>query len=337
MHLSRRVFGVFVLVAAVLAACSGPDVAARLGDAEITHAQVRERAALFRFLGGLNQQPCGTPTGGETAGAACARFALGNLVQSRVTGGYARLKGIELAPQAVDDALAGLDASLGQGELDRQLEAAGLTRAGVEDLASDSLLGQEVARAVAEERVGADALLSEYESRPLEFTTVEVQHILVGSEAEANDAYQQVTAPGATEETFATLARQVSTDTGSAQNGGGYPARPASEYVPEFAAVAVELEPGEIARPVETEFGWHVIRLIDQQVISFAQARDQLLQELSGTAFQDWFRERARSLEIEVNPRYGRFDLQTLQVEAVRSTDPDASVATPTGAATEQP
>jgi parvulin-like peptidyl-prolyl isomerase len=330
-------FGLFVSIAVVLVACSGADVAARVGDLEITHAQVRERADLFRFLGGLNQQPCGTPAGGETAGAACARFALGNLVQSGVMDGYVQRKGIELGPRAVADALAGLDASLGQGELDRQLKDAGLTRADVVELASDSLLVQEVAGAIAEERVGEDALLSEYESRPLEFTTVEVQHILVGSETEAIDAYRQVTAPGATEETFAALARRISTDTESAENGGGYPATPASQYVSEFAEVAVGLEPGEIGRPVQTQFGWHVIRLVDEQVIPFAQVREQLLQELSGTTFQDWFRQRARALEIEVNPRYGRFDQRTLQVEAVRSSDPDAASATPTGAATQQP
>jgi parvulin-like peptidyl-prolyl isomerase len=321
-HLSRLLFGV---LAFTLAACSpGADVAARVGDVEITHAEVRARADLFRFLGGLNQQPCGTPVEGETAGAACARFALGNLVQSELIDGYARENGIELDPQAVDEAIAGLDQS--------QLEAAGLTRADVEDLASDALVGQEVADAVTEERVGEGALRSEYESRPLEFTNIEVQHILVGSEAEATDAYERVTARGATEETFAEVAREVSTDAGSAQGGGGYPARPASEYDPVFSEAALALDPGEISPPVETQFGWHVIRLVGEQPIAFSEAREQILQELVGAEFQDWFRERAGVLEVEVNPRYGRFDLRSLQVEAVRSTDPSTTGTGATGA-----
>lgn len=318
----------------VLAACSpGADVAARVGDVEITHADVRARADLFRFLGGLNQQPCGAPIEGETAGAACARFALGNLVQSEQTGGYARETGIELDPQAVDEALAGLESRLGEeGPLDSQLRAAGLTRADIEDLVSDALVGQDVASTVTEERVGEGALRSEYESRPSEFTNIEVQHILVGSEAEATDAYERVTAPRATEETFAEVAREVSTDAGSAQGGGGYPSRPASDYDSVFSEAALALDPGEISPPVETQFGWHVIRLVDAQMIPFSEAREQILQELSGAEFQDWFRERARRLEVEVNPRYGRFDLRTLQVEAVRSTDPDADTPAPTGA-----
>jgi peptidyl-prolyl cis-trans isomerase C len=298
-----------------LAACSpGADVAARVGEVEITHAEVRERADLFRFLGGLNQQPCGTPVEGETAGAACARFALGNLVQSELIDGYAGENGIELDPQAVDEALAELDQS--------QLEAAGLTRADVEALASDALLGQEVADAVTEERVGEGALRSEYESRSLDFANIEIQHILVGSEAEATDAYERVTAPGATERTFARVAREVSTDAGSARGGGGYPSRPATDYPPEFSEAALALDPGEVSPPVETQFGWHVIRLIDQQLTPFSEAREQILRELAGTEFQEWFREQARELEVDVNPRYGRFDLRTLQVEAIRSTDP---------------
>ena len=333
MHRSRRLFGLLAFTVFALVACSsGADVAARVGDVDITHSQVRARASLFRFLGGLDQQPCGAPVEGETAGAACTRFALGNLVQAELTGGYARDHGIEVQQGPVDDALAGLDSNLGEAELDRQLKSADLTRADVKDLVSDALLSQEVAGAVTEERVGDGALRSEYESRSSEFTTIEVQHILVGSETEANDAYERVTAPGANEQTFEEVAREVSTDAGSAQNGGGYPATPASDYDPDFSEAALDLKPGEISPPVETQFGWHVIRLVDEQAIPFSQARDQILQELAGAEFETWFRERARELEVEVNPRYGRFDLQTLQVEAVRSTDPDAEAEAPTGA-----
>lgn len=325
MHPLRSVLGVLAVCAVALAGCSpGPDVAARVGDVDITHGQVRTRANVFRFLGGLNQQPCGTPVEGESAGAACSRFALGNLVQSELTGGYARDRGIELEPDVVADALAGLDGSLEEGELDRRLEAAGITIEDVEDLATDALLGQEVANAVAEERVGDGALRSEYESRPLEFTRIEVQHILVDTRAEAETAHERVTAPEATEETFADVAREVSTDAGSAQGGGGYPPTLASEYVPEFSQAALGLEPGEISAPVQTQFGWHVIRLVGQEQVPFAEVREQILRELAGPQFEEWFRERARELEIDVNPRYGRFDLQTLRVEAVRSTDPDA-------------
>ena len=46
--------------------------------------------------------------------------------------------------------------------------------------------------------------------------------------------------------------------------GGSLGSAVASTYVPEFAAAATALEPGEISQPVKTEFGWHVIRLVDE-------------------------------------------------------------------------
>jgi parvulin-like peptidyl-prolyl isomerase len=332
MHRSRRLFGLFAICVAALVACTpGSDVAARVGDVDITHEQVGSRADLLRFLGGLSQQPCGTPVDGETAAAACARFALGNLVQAEVVDGFARANGIEVDPQAVRDAIAGFESSLpSPDDLDQQLAAAGVAREDLRDLATDALLGQDVARAL-RERIDEDVLRREYDSRPLEFATVELQHILVGSEVEANDVYDKVTAPGATERTFSDLAREVSTDTGSAQNGGAYGTAPLSDYTPEFARAAAALDPGEISRPVQTEFGWHVIRLIDEQVTPFSQARERILQDVAAREFQGWFRERVKALGIEVNPRYGRFDRQTLQVEAVRSTDPEAERAAPTG------
>jgi peptidyl-prolyl cis-trans isomerase C len=159
-----------------------------------------------------------------------------------------------------------------------------------------------------------------------------VLHILVATREEADDVYRQVTAPGATEKTFMDLARDVSTDTGSAVQGGVLGSSVASTYVPEFGQAAVALEPDEISRPVQSEFGWHVIRLVAKQVTPYAQAKERILQELAGTEFRDWFREQVRALDVEVNPRYGRFDPQTLQVTAVRSTDPQGDAAVPTGA-----
>lgn len=67
-------------------------------------------------------------------------------------------------------------------------------------------------------------------------------------------------------EKFATLAVLYSEDLGSARKGGelGYVGR--TDLVPEFAAVAFKLkEPGDISRIVETEYGFHIIQLIEKR------------------------------------------------------------------------
>lgn len=65
---------------------------------------------------------------------------------------------------------------------------------------------------------------------------------------------------------FATLAVLYSEDQGSAARGGelGFMAR--AELVPEFAQVAFNMqEPGRVSKIVESEFGYHIIQLIERQ------------------------------------------------------------------------
>lgn len=57
------------------------------------------------------------------------------------------------------------------------------------------------------------------------------------------------------------LARRHSADRGSAQNGGLLPLMPLDELVPEYSAAASALQPDGISNVVETQFGFHVIRL----------------------------------------------------------------------------
>ncbi|WP_315403337.1 peptidylprolyl isomerase [Hoylesella saccharolytica] len=68
------------------------------------------------------------------------------------------------------------------------------------------------------------------------------------------------------ETTFATLARLYSEDPGSARQGGelGYTGR--GSFDPAFATVAFNLtDPKKISKIVETEFGYHIIQLIDRR------------------------------------------------------------------------
>jgi peptidyl-prolyl cis-trans isomerase SurA len=64
---------------------------------------------------------------------------------------------------------------------------------------------------------------------------------------------------------FATLAVLYSQDPGSAPNGGdlGFVSR--GELVPEFAAAAFNLKPNEISKVVKTDFGYHIIQMIEKR------------------------------------------------------------------------
>ncbi|TAF31786.1 MAG: peptidylprolyl isomerase [Cytophagales bacterium] len=66
-------------------------------------------------------------------------------------------------------------------------------------------------------------------------------------------------------EDFATLASKNSEDLGSAAEGGNLGFRARGELVPEFEETVYKLKEGEISDPVESEFGFHLIQLIERR------------------------------------------------------------------------
>jgi peptidyl-prolyl cis-trans isomerase C len=106
------------------------------------------------------------------------------------------------------------------------------------------------AKAIYDERIGSQ--------KPE--TEVRARHILVETEAEARDIVEQLNR-GAD---FATLAAEKSKGPSKDQGGDlGYFTR--GRMVKEFDEVAFKLKKGEISKPVQTRFGWHVLRLDDRR------------------------------------------------------------------------
>ena len=62
-------------------------------------------------------------------------------------------------------------------------------------------------------------------------------------------------------EDFAAVAKEVSTDTGSGAQGGELGWFGPGMMVPEFETGVAALRPGEVSAPIESQFGWHVIKL----------------------------------------------------------------------------
>jgi peptidyl-prolyl cis-trans isomerase SurA len=66
-------------------------------------------------------------------------------------------------------------------------------------------------------------------------------------------------------ENFSTLAILYSEDPGSARKGGELGLVPRGTFVPEFEAAAFNLKPGEVSKIIETEFGYHILQLIERR------------------------------------------------------------------------
>jgi foldase protein PrsA len=306
----------------LLASCGSEAApAATLGTTDITDTQLAHEMDVFGFLAGLNQQPCGTVDGNETQDAACARFALTQLVQEHFVGVYADDNAIKVTDDQVTQTIKQLDDSLGKKAVDDQLTAHNLTRTDLNDLAQRILLFGAVQRAVATDTLTDADLRKQYETNIGDYTTVQVDHILVKTKEEAEAVYEQVTAPGATEQDFLDLAKQVSIDPSVKQNSGSLGSAVASTYTPPFAAAVLAMEPGQISKPVHSSFGWHVILMNTKDVQSFASVKQQLLTSATTTVFDSWLHEQIKNGTVDINPKYGRFDSETLEVLHISSTE----------------
>ncbi|WP_415393187.1 peptidylprolyl isomerase [Paracoccus sp. SJTW-4] len=105
-------------------------------------------------------------------------------------------------------------------------------------------------------------------------TEYSAAHILVATEDEAKAVAEELSG-GAD---FAALAAEKSTDN-SAANGGDLGWFTAEMMVEPFAKAVEALEPGQVSAPVQSQFGWHVIRLNEtreQTPPEFEQIREQL-------------------------------------------------------------
>ncbi|MDV6344410.1 peptidyl-prolyl cis-trans isomerase [Nitrosomonas sp. Is37] len=111
--------------------------------------------------------------------------------------------------------------------------------------------------------VSDDVLRREYDAVKAQMGDKEykARHILVETEAEAKDIIASLKKKGAS---FEKLAGEKSIDVGSKNNGGELGWSAAAAYVKPFAEALQNLKKGSTTeKPVQTSFGWHVIRLED--------------------------------------------------------------------------
>jgi parvulin-like peptidyl-prolyl isomerase len=102
--------------------------------------------------------------------------------------------------------------------------------------------------------------LIDQEAKPSE--ELHAAHILVKTEAEAKKARERVTTGG---EDFAKVAKEISIDPAAKQNGGDLEWFARGRMIPEFDRVAFAMKDGEISQPVQTQFGWHVIKVLGRR------------------------------------------------------------------------
>jgi peptidyl-prolyl cis-trans isomerase C len=169
-------------------------------------------------------------------------------------------------------------------------------------IAHDEVLRNGLLQSAVEKEVTEEKVRAAFEAAKTQpgFAQEEVhaQHILVESEEEA----RRITGEIEKGADFAALAKEHSTDPSAKDNAGdlGYFGRDA--MVPEFAEAAFTMEPGTVSKdPVQSQFGWHVIKVLDRRTAApdFAAQEPQLRQQLAREAVNSFVAKLNSAAKVE--------------------------------------
>ena len=146
-------------------------------------------------------------------------------------------------------------------------------------------------------------LRAEYEAQlsAMPKTEYHARHILVATEPFAQKIVDRLDKG----EKFDALAKAESMDS-SKNNGGDLGWFTANRMVPEFAAAVMTLKPNEYThKPVQTQYGWHVIQLLETREVTpppFDQVRQRLVQVVQAKKFKQYTDELLRNAKVEKFP-----------------------------------
>jgi hypothetical protein len=148
--------------------------------------------------------------------------------------------------------------------------------------------------------MGSDELSSAYAADPEWELTVRHVLRLVPTWATADQRAVADSVAGEAErraragEDFARLAAEYSEEPGAAERGGLLEPGREGSWVDPFWDAALELEPGNVSPVVETQFGYHVLKLVDREPVPFAEAarlpvlRKVVTPEQARAAMEEW-------------------------------------------------
>lgn len=139
-----------------------------------------------------------------------------------------------------------------------------------------------------------EEMQSFFERNKASLITVDASHILVATEEEAQEVLDRLNSG----EDFGTLAQELSTDTGSAINGGNLGESAPNLYVPEFQDALLNMEEGEISEPVQSQFGYHIIRL-EKMNDDFESLKESIAQQMTQQSYQEYLQQLVANADVE--------------------------------------
>lgn len=140
-----------------------------------------------------------------------------------------------------------------------------------------------------------------------------VRHILIRTTPLTNDAQVrqrliEIRADIARGGDFSKLAQQYSQDPGSAAKGGDLDWMESGMLDPQFESAMNQLKPGQISEPIKTQFGWHLIQVLERKTSKSNQgyfkhqAQQMLYQQKLQEATKAWLEQLRKQSYIKIMP-----------------------------------
>jgi peptidyl-prolyl cis-trans isomerase C len=161
--------------------------------------------------------------------------------------------------------------------------------------------------------VTEEDLRKAYEQETTGDKTASVRHILLLTQgkteqekAEARKKIEDILAKAKAGADFAELAKQYSEDPGSKENGGLYSDFPRGQMVKPFEDAAFSVPVGELSGVVETNYGYHIIKVVDRKKESRpfeevrAELESRLKQAKQGTIVEDHINELKKKAQFKL-------------------------------------
>lgn len=231
------------------------------------------------------------------------RGALDQLITYTLLSQESRSRGVKVDEAEIDAKMTQLKGQFPtQQAFDKALQDRGMTMDSLKkdarvDLSVTKLMDAEVATLPGPSDADAKAFYDKNPDKFKEDESVRASHILVRVDEKADaaakkkaraeiDSVLQQAKAGAD---FAKLAQEHSQD-GSAAQGGDLNYFPKGQMVPAFDKVAFELKPGQISDVVTTQFGYHIIKVVDHKAartVPFDEAQPKIKEFLAGQKKQE--------------------------------------------------
>lgn len=280
-----------LLVALFVVGCSSA-VVGRVGEKEITRADIDKRMAIFKLF---------SPD--FDAGAVDKADIVDQLLDEQIVALEADAKKIKLEDDDIETAMEELETALetqfgDEKKVASALRKFGLTKDDLKEVIINSLITQQLFnQVIADVEVTPEEVEGYYQDHPDKFQLpeqIKASHILVDEEELAHELRGRIEEG----EDFAQLAKEFSTDPGSGENGGDLGYFSPGQMVPEFDQAAFSTAEGDISPVTKTDFGYHIIKVEDkkppttlelEEVESFltAELKNQKCTEKFETYFQE--------------------------------------------------